>query len=338
MKRYAVIGGAGFVGSWVVKLLLQEPNNEVVVIDNLISSEKWNLPVNPRLTRIWGSAADFSVLTRISVELDGIFHLACFHGNQSSIENPLADLENSLKSTLSVFEWAERFHPRARIVYAGAGCAVAEKTWSSPIPVKEVDVTSLNHDSPYSISKITGEMYAIYYANQKNLDVVRVRFQNVYGPGEILGAGQWRGTEHTIWRNVIPTFIWKALNNDPLRIFGDGTGGRDFVFVKDLARGILQSFEIGLKGDVYNLASGVETSISTLASAVIAATNSSSTLEFLPVRPWDNSGRRVGDTNKSRSEICFNAETSLTDGLKSTVSWTIDNQTRIDACIARHAI
>jgi len=336
MKKYAVIGGAGFVGSWVVKLLLQEPESEVIVIDNLLSSEKWNLPTNPKLTKVWGSASDFSVLTNINVELDGIFHLACFHGNQSSIENPLADLENSLKSTLTVMEWAARFHPRARIVYSGAGCAVAEKTWDSPIPVKEVDVTNLNHDSPYSISKITGEMYAIYYANQKNLDVVRVRFQNVYGPGEILGAGQWRGTEHTVWRNVIPTFIWKALNNEKIRIFGDGTAGRDFVFVNDLAQGILQAFEHGVKGEVYNLASGLETSLSTLATAVLTTTNSSSSLEYLPVRHWDNSGRRVGDTTKSSNEIRFDTSTSLHEGLRETVNWTVSNKERIAACISRH--
>lgn len=336
MKKYVVIGGAGFVGSCVVKLLLQNPDTQVIVVDNLLSSEKWNLPNNPNLTKIWGSASDFSVLAKINIELDGIFHLACFHGNQSSIENPLADLENSLKSTLTVLEWAASFHPRARIVYSGAGCAVAEKTWDSPIPVKEVDVTSLFHDSPYSISKITGEMYCVYFAAQKNLDVVRVRFQNVYGPGEILGAGQWRGTTHTVWRNVVPTFLWKAIKGDELIIFGDGNAGRDFVYVEDLASGVIKAFNNGKSGEVYNLASGVETSIKTLSELIIETTSSNSIVRFEPKRSWDNSGRRLGDTKKSSNAIGFSATTDLAVGLKTTYEWFSNNLDKITASINRH--
>lgn len=336
MKKYVVIGGAGFVGSCVVKLLLQNPDTEVIVVDNLLSSEKWNLPNNPNLTKIWGSASDFSVLAKINIELDGIFHLACFHGNQSSIENPLADLENSLKSTLTVLEWAASFHPRARIVYSGAGCAVAEKTWDSPNPVKEVDVTSLFHDSPYSISKITGEMYCVYFATQKNLDVVRVRFQNVYGPGEILGAGQWRGTSHTVWRNVVPTFLWKAIKGDELIIFGDGNAGRDFVYVEDLASGVINAFNNGKSGEVYNLASGVETSIKTLSKLILETTSSNSIVRFEPKRSWDNSGRRLGDTKKSSNAIGFSATTELSVGLKTTYEWFSNNLDKIAASINRH--
>ena len=336
MKKYAVIGGAGFVGSWVVKLLLQDPENEVIVIDNLLSSEKWNLPINQRLTTIWGSAADFSVLTKVTDELDGIINLACFHGNQSSIENPLSDMENSLKTTLTVLEWAKRFHPQARVLYSGAGCAVADKTWDSPIPVKEVDVTSLYHDSPYSISKITGEMYCIYYAKQHDLNVVRVRFQNAYGPGEILGAGQWRGTPHTVWRNVVPTFIWKALKGHDLEIFGDGTAGRDFVYVEDLAQGVLNAFKFGASGEVYNLASGIETSVKHLAETILDNVSSSSTLRFEPKRPWDNSGRRVGDPAKSKTEISFSTTVDIEQGIARTVDWFTANLDRIDSLIYRH--
>jgi nucleoside-diphosphate-sugar epimerase len=336
MKKYAVIGGAGFVGSWVVKLLLEDPDNEVFVIDNLMSSEKWNLQENERLHTIWGSASDLSVLTTINVGLTGIFQLACFHGNQSSINNPLLDLENSLKPTVAVLEWAKKFHPNARVLYSGAGCAVAEKTWDSPVPVKEVDVTSLHHDSPYSISKITGEMYCIYYEKQENLDVVRVRFQNAYGPGEILGAGQWRGTPHTIWRNVVPTFIWKTLQGEDLTIYGDGSAGRDFVYVKDLAKGVIKAFEHGKSGEVYNLASGVETSIKSLAETVIKSIGSTSKINFEPRRDWDNSGRRVGDPNKSSKSIDFNAQVQIQEGIVETVEWFKSNRARIEASIFRH--
>jgi UDP-glucose 4-epimerase len=336
MKRFVIVGGAGFVGSWLVKLLLQKTENQVIVIDNLISSEKWNLPKSPNLRVIWGSATDHAVLAKIDGHIDGVFHLACYHGNQSSIENPLADLENSLKSTVTVLEWVKNFQPQCRVVYSGAGCAVAEKTWDSPTPVEEVDVTSLFHDSPYSISKITGEMYSLYYAKQLGVDVVRVRFQNVYGPGEILGAGSWRGTPHTVWRNVVPTFIWKSIKGQNLTLFGDGKASRDFVFVKDIAQGVLNAFNLGKSGEVYNLASGVETSIADLAEVIIACVESESKIDFQPVRAWDNSGRRLGDTRKSSREIDFEAKVSIPDGIMETVKWFHLNLNRIDASIQRH--
>src|SRR5205823_7106268 len=115
--------------------------------------------------------------------------------------------------------------------------------------------------SPYSISKIVGEFYAVYYARQHRTPIVRVRFQNVYGPGEILGAGRWRGTPATVWRNVTPTFIFKALRGECLPLEGGGEATRDFVFVEDIARGLVLAALGGEPGDVYNLASGAETSI-----------------------------------------------------------------------------
>jgi nucleoside-diphosphate-sugar epimerase len=107
------------------------------------------------------------------------------------------------------------------VVYAGAGCAVAAKTFDEASATAEDAPVSLFHDSPYSISKLIGEMYGNYYFSRYQLPFVRARFQNVYGPGEILGAGQWRGTPHTVWRNVTPTFVWKALNSP-------GAAGREW--------------------------------------------------------------------------------------------------------------
>jgi UDP-glucose 4-epimerase len=331
-----VIGGAGFVGSWVVKNLLENTEGSVYVVDNLLSSERVNLPVNDRVHFIEGSASEESVLSGVDVELSRIFHLACYHGNQSSIVNPLADLENNLKPTLTMLNWAEKNHDKARILYIGAGCAVAPKTWDTPTGVPEVDETPILHDSPYSISKVTGEMYAKYFSDRRGLDVVRVRFQNAFGPGEILGAGKWRGTEHTVWRNVIPTFVWKALHNQDLYLYGAGESSRDFVYVEDLARGVIAAAELGKTGEVYNLASGMEINIRELAEYIIEFTNSSSTLHLEPRREWDHSGRRFGDTTKSRRDLLFSAETNFYEGIKQTINWTIQNKNLIAKNIGKH--
>jgi len=211
MSHSVVIGGAGFVGSWVVDEILKDPEAKVTIIDNLISSEKTNISNNPRIAFVEGSAAEFITFEQITGSVDFVYQLACFHGNQSSISQPLNDLENGLKTTLVTLEWVKLNHPMATIVYASAGCAFATKTWDVPEAVKEIEKTNLLHDSPYSITKLTGEMYCLLYSRLYDLNIIRLRFQNVYGPREILGAGIWRGNESTVWRNVVPTFIWKAL-------------------------------------------------------------------------------------------------------------------------------
>jgi len=331
-----VVGGAGFVGSWVVENLLTETNGEIFIVDNLLSSERSNISSSSRVHFINGSASDEKILNQVDIQLNKVFHLSCFHGNQSSIEDPLMDLENNMKPTLTVLNWVEKKIPSARVVYTGAGCAVAPKTWDAPTGVPEVDETPLLHDSPYSISKVTGEMYAKYFADRRGLDVVRVRFQNAYGPREILGAGEWRGTIHTIWRNVIPTFIWKALNNEDLTLYGAGESSRDFVFVDDLAKGVIAASNNGVKGDVYNLASGQEFLIKDVARKIIDFSNSESKLNIEGRRDWDHSGRRFGDPTKSAKHLNFITSTEFDFGLKATIEWTKLNFEHIQETINKH--
>jgi nucleoside-diphosphate-sugar epimerase len=338
MKHSVVIGGAGFVGSWVVDEILKDSNTLVTIVDNLISSEKWNISLDPRVTFIEGSAADINVLKSIHMKVDYVYQLACFHGNQSSIARPLDDFENGLKATLVTLEWVKISNPQARVIYSGAGCAVAEKTWDFPKSIEEIDRTSLNHDSPYSITKIAGEMYCLFYANQHNIDVVRVRFQNVYGPREILGAGVWRGTENTIWRNVIPTFIYRSIHNQDINIYGQNLASRDFVYINDIVRGIRLAMERGSASHVYNLASGIELNILELAKIIVELTKSKSAIHLHSAREWDNSGRRVGNILKSESELSFKTTTKVVQGLQQTIKWTYENLEKIEKTISKHNI
>jgi nucleoside-diphosphate-sugar epimerase len=246
------------------------------------------------------------------------------------------DLENNMKPTLSVLNWVEEKMPSARVVYTGAGCAVAPKTWDAPTGVPEVDETPLLHDSPYSISKVTGEMYAKYFADRRGLDVVRVRFQNAYGPREILGAGEWRGTIHTVWRNVIPTFIWKAINNEDLTLYGAGESSRDFVYVDDLSKGVIAASERGVKGEVYNLASGQEFLIKDVARKIIELSESGSKLHIEGRREWDHSGRRFGDPTKSANQLKFRTSTEFENGILETIDWTKLNYDLIQRTINKH--
>ena len=171
-----------------------------------------------------------------------------------------------------------------KVVYAAAGCAVAEKTFDDATATSEDAPVSFFHDSPYSISKLVGEMYGNYYWNRHELPFVKARFQNVYGPREILGAGRWRGTPHTVWRNVIPTFIWKSLQGESLPLDNGGNASRDFIFVEDMAKGLVACAQKGEPGEAYNLASGVETSIKTLAEVINNETGNQTAVDLKPAR------------------------------------------------------
>jgi UDP-glucose 4-epimerase len=196
----------------------------------------------------------------------------------------------------------------------------------------------LELDSPYQISKVVGEFYSVYYHTQHGLPTVRARFQNVYGPGEILGAGRWRGTPATVWRNVTPTFVYRALKRLPLTVENGGAATRDFIYVDDIVRGLILCATTGRPGDVYNLAGGVETSILELANLVNELSGSSAPLDFRPRRAWDRSGRRFGSTEKAKRMLGFEAQVPLREGLHWTIDWTRGHLAVIDRCIQQHAV
>jgi UDP-glucose 4-epimerase len=332
-----VVGGAGFVGGNLVRELLARDAERVLVVDNLLSAERENLPDDPRVDFVEGSIADDAVLAGIEDEFEHVFHLATYHGNQSSIANPLEDHENNLITTLKLFERVKGFERLQKLVYAASGCTLAPHTYGEAEAVEEDGPVPLDLDSPYQISKVVGEFYSVYYHQRHGLPTVRARFQNVYGPGEILGAGRWRGTPATVWRNVTPAFVYRALKGLPLQLENEGQASRDFIYVGDIVEGLLRCASAGEPGDVYNLASGVETSIRELAETINRLAGNEAGVELLPAREWDRSGHRFGSTEKARRVLGFEATMPLEDGLTRTIEWMREHLGLIDACVQRHA-
>jgi len=275
-------------------------------------------------------------LADLPQDLDFAFHLACYHGNQSSIANPLADHDNNTLTSLKLFDRLKDIRGLKKVVYAAAACAVAEKTYDTPTATTEEQPVTLYHDSPYSISKIVGELYGNYYFQRHQLPFVKARFSNVYGPREILGAGQWRGTVHTVWRNVTPTFVWRALDGEALPLDNGGNASRDFIFVEDMARGLMACARSGAPGEVYNLATGRETTILELATLINEFTGNKTPLDLRPARDWDRSGKRFASTEKAQRDLGFRAEVDIREGLRRTVAWTKDNLELIKRSIAKH--
>lgn len=335
-SKILVVGGAGFVGSNLVNKLLTNDLSKIIVVDNLLSADITRVSTDPRLQFIHASITEDKVLNQLPEDLDYVFHLATYHGNQSSIEDPLKDHENNTLTSLKLFDKISRFKHLKKVVYSSAGCTVAKKTFDHADATVEQEDVSLYLDSPYQMSKIFGEFYGNYYFMRYGMPFVKARFQNVYGPGEILGAGLWRGNANTVWRNVTPTFIFKALHEQKLPLENNGIATRDFIYVDDIAEGLIACALKGKEGGVYNIASGVETSIRDLALMINEITGNKAEIDLVPARAWDRSGKRHGDTSKSENELGFKAQVPLYEGLAKTIEWTKENMGTIKQCMRTH--
>lgn len=336
-QNVLVVGGAGFVGSNLVKQILRERPRKLTIVDNFLSADPVNVPDDPAVKLVSGSITSDRILAELDEDLDYAYHLACFHGNQSSIHDPLMDHENNTLTTLKLFERLKVIKSLKKVVYSAAGCAVAAKTFDGATATEEDAPVSLFHDSPYSISKLIGEMYGNYYFTRHGLPFVKARFQNVYGPGEILGAGRWRGTPATVWRNVTPTFIWKSLHGEALPVENGGIATRDFIFVEDMARGLMACGLKGEPGEIYNLGSGAEVSIRELAERINAATGNTTPIALTAARDWDRSGQRFAATDKAREKLGFVAQVPHEEGIRRTAEWTRANKATIRRCMMSHA-
>ena len=180
---------------------------------------------------------------------------------------------------------------------------------------------SMNLSTPYQITKMLGELYCNYFSNQYDLAVVKPRFFNSYGPGEIPGQ----------YRNVIPNFIYWAMRGVPLPITGDGTATRDFTYVGDIVDGLLRAGAMDeAVGHEFNLASGREVRIIDLAHAINRVVGNTAGVTFTATRKWDTKNRLLASVERARSLIGYEPDTSFEIGLQNTVDWFKANWDRIE--------
>jgi nucleoside-diphosphate-sugar epimerase len=291
----------------------------VIILDNLSSAERWNVPSLPGLLFVEGDIRDEVILKRVFFERPAvIFHLAAFFANQNSVDHPERDLDVNGLGTLRMLEYSV-FTGVERFVYASSGCSIYGS--DAPLPLKE-EFVSLHLSSPYQITKMLGELYCNFFANHYGMKVVKPRFFNSYGPGEIPGQ----------YRNVIPNFLYWAMKGRPLTITGNGAETRDFTYVGDIVDGLMRAGAMDAAiGEEFNLASGVETSILDLAKMINAATGNKAPIEFVPRRKWDTKARLRASVDKAHALIGYDPKTPFQQGLASTIAWFKDNWERIES-------
>jgi len=317
-KRILITGGAGCIGSNLIKALLKAEPEKIVVIDDLSASYEWNIPKDPKVTFIKGSILDEERMKRaFSYKPHYVFHLAAHFANQNSVDHPETDLLVNALGTLKTLEYANLVNVE-RFVFASSGCSVYGS--QAPLPLRE-DFVSLHLDTPYQINKLVGELYCNYFHDYYKLPVAIARYFNVYGPGEVPGR----------YRNVIPNFFWWAMHGQPLPITGTGEETRDFTFVEDIVEGTLRMGVVEeALGEAINLASEKETRVIDLANWINEMTGNRAGLVFKSRRDWDKAIRRRASIDKARKILGYEPKTDIKTGLKKVHEWFKENWENIE--------
>lgn len=308
-KRVLVTGGAGFIGSHVADEFVARGCN-VVVVDDLSTGRIQNI-----------GEYDFIKLDIRSVEFrnlmsqqrfDVVCHLAAQIDVRASVADPVRDAEINILGTLSLLEGLRASRNPVRIIFSSTGGALYGSTSESPT----AEHSPKEPESPYGVAKLAAEYYLSYYAHVHRINSIVLRFGNVYGPRQnSLAEG-----------GVIAIFCDRLVQRRPLTIFGDGMQVRDYIYVKDVAHAIFQASALpvpplaGLDSRAFNVATGIGTSVRSLAETLMQVAGVSVALEFEAARPGEVLNSVLSNI-KAKDFGLSTIPTPLRDGLAETFKW-----------------
>ena len=316
-KTILVTGGAGSIGTNLVRTLANLKAKRVIILDDLSAAYPWNIPSMPNVLFVKGSVTDEVALKLVfNHRPQVVYHLAAFFANQNSVDYPQKDLNTNGLGTLLVFQYSHMCGVE-RIVYASSGCSIYGS--AAPLPLKE-DFMSMHLTTPYQITKMLGELYGNFFHHHYGLPIVKTRFFNSYGPGEVPGQ----------YRNVIPNFIYWALCGKPLPFTGSGEETRDFTYVMDIVDALLRAgYFKDAVGREMNIASGQETNILHMAEHINELTGNQAGIVRAPARVWDTKKRLLASIDLAEELLGYKPQMEFEQGLQNTIHWFKDNWSNV---------
>lgn len=300
--KYLITGGSGFIGTNLIKRILENKSNLVTIVDR----------EEPKVKGVrWVSAdVSWSEIHEFAKDIDIFIHLACQPGVEASVKDPFGTFHQNVYGTLRCLESA-RLAKVKKFIFASSGGTVLGKQ-NEPLNEK----LAPNPASPYGASKLACEGYCKAYYHTYGLETVILRFSNVYGPH----------SEHKDF-NLIPGFIMNTLENKPCYINGDGNVTKDYIFVEDLIKAITSSTTLpGIGGEIFQIATGKQTSIN----EITATLNRLSNIMGYHMKIQQRE-ERVGDVayscniDKAKTKLSFDPAYTLEEGLEITLKWFEDN-------------
>jgi len=308
-KRILITGGAGLVGSHIADMLVLENNPEILILDNFVRGRRENLTWamdHGRIRIVEGDIRDTKLLREVMEGVDLVFHQAAIRITQCA-EEPRLALEVLADGTFNVLEAAVAANVKK--VVAASSASVYGLAEEFPTTEKH---HPYNNRTMYGAAKVFNEGLLRSFHQMYGLDYVALRYFNVYGPRmDIYGA----------YTEVLIRWMERIAAGQPPLIMGDGTQTMDFVYIEDIARANLLAAASDVSDEVFNVASGVETSLNDLAASLLIVMSSTLKPEYGLARKVNAVSRRLAETGNAKRKIGFEAQVSLDEGLRRLVAW-----------------
>ena len=308
-QRVLITGGAGLVGSHIADLLVRDGNPEIVILDNFVRGRRENLAwamANGRVKIVEGDIRDAKLVREVMRGVEVVFHQAAIRITQCA-EEPRLALEVLADGTFNVLEAA--VSAKVKKVVAASSASVYGLAEEFPTSEKH---HLYGNRTLYGAAKVFNEQLLRSFYEMYGLDYIALRYFNVYGPRmDIYGA----------YTEVLIRWMERIAAGKPPLILGDGLQTMDFVYIEDIARANILAAKSPVTDQVFNVASGVETSLNELAGSLLKVMWSDLQREYGPARKINPVSRRLADTTLAQQMIGFQSRVSLEDGLRRLVAW-----------------
>jgi nucleoside-diphosphate-sugar epimerase len=311
MSKYVVTGGAGFIGSAIVRGLLKQGADRVTVIDNLLTGHEKNLAeVSDRVDFYQADICNYEQIEPLIAGADVVFHEAAIPSVPRSIKDPVPSHNVNINGTFNVLRAAHQGKVR-RVVYAASSSA-----YGDTLVLPKVETMLPRPKSPYALQKLTGEYYLSVFASCYGLETVSLRYFNVFGP---------RQDPTSQYSGVLSIFMKSILTGQSPTIFGDGEQSRDFTYVEDVvALNLKAAHAPNVSGKVFNGGNGGRITLNQAWELVQTIEGKSLPANFGPSRAGDVHDSQA-DTTSAVTELGHSPQFSFDQGMRLTLDWYRSN-------------
>lgn len=312
-SKVLVIGGAGFIGGFVVSELLKEPVKEVIIYDNFARGKMENISESlsdPRVTifPFGGDVREMDILDKAMEGVDYVFHLAAMWLLHCK-DFPRTAFDVNIAGTFNVLEACVK-HNVKKLIYSSSA-----SVYGDAVQVPMTEEHPFNNRNFYGSTKIAGEAMCTAYNDRYGLKVIGLRYMNVYGPGQ---------DQHAVYSGVVPIMLNKIDANEQPVINGDGSQAYDFIYVEDVAKANVCALKSETNFGFYNVGTEVQTTIKTLCDTILNLKSSSLEVKYVPYSEDDARQlvqNRIGSAQKASQEIGFTFQYNLEQGLSKLIEW-----------------
>jgi len=313
--RVLVIGGAGFIGGFVVAELLKEPVREVIIYDNFTRGKMENIEESlqdPRckIYPYGGDIREIDILDTAMEGVDYVFHLAAMWLLHCK-DYPRTAFDVNIAGTFNVLEACVK-HNVKKLIYSSSA-----SVYGDAVEVPMTEEHPFNNKNFYGATKISGEAMCTAFNDRYGLNVIGLRYMNVYGPGQ---------DQHAVYSGVVPIVLNKIDRNEQPVVNGDGSQAYDFIYVEDVARCNIAAAKSDVKHGYYNVGTEVQTTVKELCETMLRLKNSNLKIKYNPYSADDARQfvqNRIGSRKKAEKELGFKYKYSLREGLQKLIDWRI---------------